>query len=212
MKTKGIFSLRFQVFIFAAISGFIPLLLAVFILYVNFMDFFEVRMEKEIMEIAMGVTQDVDVKKAFSYRPIDTELLQKTSNDLKSRSGAYVIFMDMNGSALIDPYPFHGRAEVMGEDKERVLKGETYISRSTAYSTPSIRAFVPIMSGERQVGAVVAAFLEPDIKLILSQLSRSVYIVLPLALLVILLLSMFLANSIKRRLFGMEPYEFGTRL
>jgi len=212
MKTKGIFSLRFQVFIFAAISGFIPLLLAVFILYVNFMDFFEVRMEKEIMEIAMGVTQDVDVKKAFSYRPINTELLQKTSNDLKSRSGAYVIFMDMNGSALIDPYPFHVRAEVMGEDKERVLKGETYISRSTAYSTPSIRAFVPIMSGERQVGAVVAAFLEPDIKLILSQLSRSVYIVLPLALLVILLLSMFLANSIKRRLFGMEPYEIGTRL
>ncbi len=212
MKTKGPFSLRFQVFVIASISGFIPLLLTISFLYISFMDFFEVRMEKEVMEIAMGVAGDDTVKKAFSREPIDIDLLQNVSNDLKSRSGAYVIFIDMTGSALIDPYPFQVHTEVMGEDKIRVLHGEAYISRSTAYSTPSIRAFAPIMNNDHQEGAVVAAFLEPDLKLILSQLYRSVYLVLPLALLVILLLSLFLANNIKKRLFGMEPHEIGTRL
>jgi len=212
MKNKGIYSLRFQVFVFVAISGLVPLLLTIFILYFNFMNFFEVRIDKEVMQIAREVAEDADIKQAFSTAPIDIQMLQQASNDLKSRTGAYVIFMDMSGSALIDPYPFQVRTEVMGEDKERILNGETYSSRSKAYSAPSIRAFVPILYNGQQVGAVVAAFLEPDIQLILSQFYESLYVVLPLALFVILILSLALANNIKKRLFGMEPNEIGTRL
>ncbi len=212
MRINGAFSLRFKVFIFAAISGLIPLLLTIVILFINFMTFFEERIEKEIMHIAMGVAEVSDVKNAFSFDPPQTDLLQKTSNDLKNRTGAYVFFMDMTGKALIDPYPFNVRAEVIGEDKNRVLRGEFYISRSSDYSTPSIRAFVPVLNNNRQVGAVVAAFLEPDLKLIFAQLEKSVYVVVPIALLLILILSMHLANNIKRKLFGMEPQEIATRL
>lgn len=212
MKRNKVFSLRTQVFVLASISGFIPLLLSIAVLYFNFMNFFEVRMEKEALEIAMGAAGDVDVQKAFSVYPPDISLLQKTSNELKNRTGSYVIFVDMTGTALIDPYPIHVRTEVMGEDRERILRGESYTSRSAAYSTPSIRAFTPIMNHNQQIGAVVAAFLEPDLKLILSQLSRTVYLVVPSTLLLILIMSMLLANNIKKRLFGMEPDEIGTRL
>lgn len=212
MKIKGIKSLKFQVFFLAAISASIPLLLSILTLHTNFIIFFEERIEKEIMEIAIGAAESNDVKNSLIVYPPNKELLQKTSNELKNRTGAYVFFIDMSGTALIDPFPFEVHTEVKGEDKDRVLQGDSIISRSSAFSTPSIRAFVPVKYNGRQIGAVVAAYLEPDIKLIISQLYQSVYIVLPLALVLILILSMFLANNIKKRLFGMEPQEIATYL
>ncbi len=212
MKAKKVFSLKFQVFIFTAISGFIPLIMTIGILYSDFVDFFEVRMEKEILEIAIGVAADAEVQTAFLSPSPRVDILQQTSNKLRTRTGAHAIFIDMNGVALIDPYPIHVRTQLMGEDKERVLQGDTYTSRSAAYSTPAIRAFAPVMYNGEQIGAVVAAFLEGDIDLMMSQLYNSVLFVVPLALVMILFLSFIFANNIKKRLFGMEPHEIGTRL
>jgi len=59
---------------------------------------------------------------------------------------------------------------------------------------------------------VIAAFLEPDIDLILSRLYESVYLVLPFAFVIILILSLLLANNIKKKLYGMEPFEIATKL
>ncbi|HHV65196.1 MAG TPA: sensor histidine kinase [Peptococcaceae bacterium] len=209
---KKFFTLRMQVFLLASISGVIPFILAIVFLYTNFTNFFEEQIEKEVLEIALGAAGDERVKKAFTSEKPDIRLLQEISNDYKNRTGSYVIFIDMSGTALIDPYPIHVHTQVIGEDREMILKGEAYTSRSSAYSTPSIRAFAPVMSDDRQIGAVVAAFLEPDLKLILNELYQSVYKAIPIAILLILILSLFLANNIKKRLFGMEPDEIGTRL
>ncbi|MGI6449842.1 MAG: ATP-binding protein [Desulfitobacteriia bacterium] len=209
---KRFLTLKTQVFLLAFFCGLIPFFLAIVFLYTNFTNFFEVHLEKEALEIALGAAENERVKKAFTSEKPDTRLLQAISNEYKNQTGSYVIFIDMTGTALIDPYPIHVHTQVIGEDREMILKGEAYTSRSSAYSTPSIRAFAPVMSNNQQIGAVVAAFLEPDIKLILRELYQSVYKIIPFALLLILILSLFLANNIKKRLFGMEPDEIGTRL
>ncbi|NLI93255.1 MAG: sensor histidine kinase [Peptococcaceae bacterium] len=212
MKTKNRFSLRFQVICFTVFCGFVPLLLTVSVLQYTFMHFFETRMEQHALEIAMWAANDIDVKKAYSMIPVDKDRLQKTANDLKNRTGAYIIFTDMRGISFVEPYSSRVWTTVVGGGEERVLQGETYTSRAIGVSGPAIRCFVPITVDDVQVGAVVAAFLEPDIQHILSQLYNSVYTVIPLALLILIILSMLLANNIKKRLFGMEPQEIGTRL
>ncbi len=104
------------------------------------------------MQIAMGVAEDADVKKAYSESPDQyRHFTDKNPMISRTQSGAYIIFMDTSGSALIDPYPFMVRTELVGEDRERVLQGESYTSRSAAYSAPAIRAFVPIYNYNNDV-------------------------------------------------------------
>jgi len=204
--------LKFQVIILSAISGSIPLLLTFLILQVNFMNFFEKRIEEQSMDIALQVSDNVNVKKAFSKLLPDKEILQQISNDLRKRTGAHVVFIDMMGTVLIQPYPSNSQLQIIGREKGRALKGESYTTKTVGESGRAIRAFVPLYNNNRQVGIVVAAFLEIDIRQILSQFYHSVYLSIPLAFLIIITLSIFLANSIKKHLFGMEPIEIATML
>lgn len=211
MKKRGFFSLSFQVFIFSAVCGLLPLLLTMTLLNDNFQYFLEDRLETEVLEIAMWASQDARVKEAYTAKPVQAEALEEFAQQIKNQTNAYVNFIDEQGIVLTQPDPSLTGEKIEFEE-ERALKGEIYVSRIEGYAGPAIRCFAPIYVNDIQVGTVIAAFLEPDIKHILSQLYRSVSIVLPLGLLLIVMLSLLLANNIKKRLFGMEPLEIGTKL
>lgn len=212
MKKRSFFSLSFQVFVFSAVCGLLPLLLTMTLLNDNFQHFFEDRLETEVMEIAMWAAQDTRVKEAYTTKPVQAEALEEFAQQIKNQTNAYVNFIDKQGIVLTQPDPSLVVEKIEIEEEERAFEGETYVRRIEGYAGPAIRCFAPIYDGNTQVGTVIAAFLEPDIKHILSQLYRSVNIVLPLALLLIVMLSLLLANNIKKRLFGMEPLEIGTKL
>ena len=169
-------------------------------------------MEKQVIEIAMWAANDVEVEQAYSNSVLDTDILQKTCNSIKNSTGAYIIFMDTDGIVLSHPFPSRIGYQIVGRQEGEPLATEPTVTRTEGYSGPAIKGYVPIYIEDRLVGGVVAAFLEPDIKHILSQMYRAVYAIVPLVLLLIIILSVLLANNIKKRLSGMEPGEIATRL
>lgn len=212
MKNRKIFTLRTQVFFFTAISAIIPLTLTIWLLHYNFLHFFIDRMEKQVIEIAMWAANDVEVEEAYLKSVPDTDILQNICNSIKNRTGAYIIFMDKDGIVLSHPFPSRVGSQIVDQQEGEPLATEPLVSRTEGYSGPAIKGYVPIYINDNILGGVVAAFLEPDIKHILSQMYRAVYTIIPLVLLLIIILSVLLANNIKRRLSGMEPSEITTRL
>lgn len=212
MRKKINFSLRAQVIFFTVLCGLIPLLLTTWVLHQNFLHFFIDRLEKQVQEIAMWAADDVVVKEAYSGLSPDKDTLQNTSNNIKNRTGAYIIFMNMDGKVLSHPFPTRIGSQVIGKQEGEPLPEGPYISRTEGYLGPAIRGYAPIYVNGKLIGGVMAAFLEPDIKHILSQMYKVVYAIIPVALFLITLLSIILANNIKKRLSGMEPGEIATRL
>ncbi|MGE4272705.1 MAG: ATP-binding protein [Desulfitobacterium sp.] len=206
-------SLRKEVFIYAMVIGFTPLFLTVWILQLSINQTFEKRIERESIDIAIQVSNNINVINTFSAILPDRELLQKVANDLRDRSGAHVVFLDIYGKSLIDPYPPNYGLQVIGKEKGRALKGETYTMKVDGSTGRAIRAFAPIINDEgRQKGVVVVAFLDPDIRLIISQVYESTSKAVPLAVIFIVALSSILARNIKKKLFGMEPIEIAKLL
>lgn len=207
------FTLKQEVFIYAIIIGLIPLILTIWILQLSVNEVFEERIEQEAMEIATQASQNITVINTFSEILPNRELLQSVANNLRERNGTHVVFLDIFGNALIDPYPPNYELQVIGKEKGRALKGETYTTMVEGQTGRAIRAFAPVINNEgRQKGVVVVAFLEPDIKMIISQVYKSISKALPLAIIFIISLSSILARSIKKRIFGMEPIEIATVL
>lgn len=204
-------SLQKEVFLYALIIGFMPLLLTLWVLQLSVNEAVEKRIEQEAIEIASQVSVNVNIINTFSQILPDRELLQSVSNNLRERNGAHVVFLDIFGKALIDPYPPNYGLQVIGNEKGRALKGETYTTKVEGVSGRAIRAFAPIINtAGKQKGVAVVAFLEPDIRMFTSQFYSSSITVLPLVIMIIIVLSSFLARSIKKRIFGMEPIEIAT--
>lgn len=206
-------SLRTEVFLFSTIIGFIPLILTVWILHLSVNQAFEERIQQEAMDIAIQVSKNITIINTFSEVLPNKEMLQSVSNDLRERNGAHVVFLDTFGQTLINPYPPNDGLQVIGKEKGRALKGETYTTKVEGRTGRAIRAFAPIINNDaKQKGVVVVAFLEPDIQVIISQVYTSISKAVPLAILFIITLSSILAYNIKRKLFGMEPIEIATLL
>ncbi|WP_051534215.1 ATP-binding protein [Desulfitibacter alkalitolerans] len=206
--------LRVRVFATTAISGLIPLIIAVTILHYNFINSFEEQIRSQAMDIAMLAVDRRDVKMAYSTANPSDEL-QQIANDIQLRTKAvFVVFMDMEGKRYSHPNESLIGQYFTGGDEGPVLqKGESYTSKAVGISGPSIRAFVPVFDlNNQQVGAVSVGFWEPDISLILSKIYKIFYLVLPLGLIIILVFSVLLARSIKNLIFGMEPIEIATLL
>jgi len=206
-------TLKQEVFIYAIIIGFIPLFLTIWILNVSVNQVFEDRIKQEAMDLATQTSQNINIINTFADILPNREILQSTANELRERNGAHVVFLDIYGTALINPYPPNYELQVIGNEKGRALKGVSYTTLVEGHTGRVIRAFAPIKTIEgRQKGVVVVAFLEPDIELIISQVYKSISTALPLTILLIITLSSILAHSIKSRIFGMEPIEIATVL
>ncbi|HHV65957.1 MAG TPA: sensor histidine kinase [Peptococcaceae bacterium] len=206
-------TLQKEVYTYALIIGFIPLFITIWLLQLSVNQTLEKRIESEAIDIATQVSKNASVINTFSQILPDRNLLQTIANDLRERKGAHVVFLDMYGKALIDPYPPNYGLQIIGKEKGRALKGETYTTILEGDTGRAIRAFAPIMNtSDRQKGVVVVAFLEPDIKTILSQFYNSIAKAVPIAIILIITLSTMLSRSIKRRIFGMEPIEIATLL
>lgn len=204
--------LRVRVFITTAISGLIPLILAVSILHFSFIDSFEDQIANQAMDIATLTSQRQDVKiGCFSETPAND--LQTIAEEIRSDThAAFVVFIDKKGNRHSHPNEALIGLPFTGGDEGPALQGQSYTSKAVGISGPSIRAFAPIFSDSEQIGAVAVGYFEPGISMTLSKIYKIFYIVIPLSFFLIVFFSMLLANNIKNLIFGMEPIEIATLL
>ena len=202
-----------EIFLCTFLMGIFPLIVTSFLLKSSVNSSIERRIEQEAIDIAIQVSGNLNVVSTFSGLLPNREILQSIANECRKRNGAHVVFLNINGLPLINPYPPNTGLQVIGQEKGRALLGGTYTAMIKGDMGRVIRAFAPIYNYDgRQKGVTVVAFLEPDIIEILSQVYQALLITLPIAIAFILLFSFILAYHIKKKLFGMEPIEIATQL
>lgn len=125
----------------------------------------------------------------------------------------FIVVIDMNAIRISHPDPAKVGKPMVGNDEGRVLKGEAYFSSAQGSLGPSQRAFMPVFNGsDRQVGAVVVGILTSSIDQAAARVNQPILSALTLALLIGVVLSVMLSNSIKKILFGLEPLEIARQL
>ncbi|SHM09921.1 two-component system, CitB family, sensor histidine kinase DctS [Caldanaerovirga acetigignens] len=173
----------------------------------------ENQMANNVMNIARAVATDPVVISAF-YLPHPEEVLQPYAERIRKNSNniEYITIINMNRERYSHPNPNNIGKKFVGGDEERVLKGETYISKAVGTLGPSLRAFTPIMDGNKQIGAVAVGILTRDINKVQKRIIRSIILVMIIAMTIGAIGSYFLSKNIKNEIFGLEPYQIAKVL
>ena len=100
---------------------------------------------------------------------------------------------------------------VGGDNKGVLLEGKSYVSKATGSLGPSLRGKVPIHNQENEIiGVVSVGFSMDDIHGAVEVYGKRVFWITIIGLLIGVIGSIYLAGSIKRMMFGMEPEEISS--
>ncbi len=125
----------------------------------------------------------------------------------------FVVVFDMQGIRKSHPNEERVGQPLVGGDENRALLGEEYISFAKGTLGPSLRAFSPVRAKDgRQVGAVVVGILLDDVENAVNKSQTIIYWATAFGLFAGLVGAVALARSVKRTLFGLEPFAIAKLL
>lgn len=212
MKSKVLFSLRskigflvfFLVLLSTGISGAM--------LIEKVFEAIEKELGQRALSIARSVAQVDEVINTVGT-PIGFQIIQPVAEKIRLATDVeYVIVFDMNRIRYSSPLPDKIGSVFQGGDEAASLAEHAYVSRAYGVLGPSIRAFVPIMKGSKQVGVVVVGMITPTYLKLLTEYRSDLYFTLLIGLGFGLLGAFLLAYNIKRQMFNMEPGEIARLL
>lgn len=131
----------------------------------------------------------------------------RAANDL-----LFIVVMDMDGIRLTHPDPRRIGEHFVGGDEIDVLKGYESVSEAKGTLGPSMRIFVPVSSGSKQIGAIAVGISMDKVNRAAGESRQVTYWVLALGGLTGMAGAFVLARQIKRIMLGMEPVEITTLL
>lgn len=124
----------------------------------------------------------------------------------------YVVVMDMDRVRYSHPVQSLIGTISTGADEGSAFAEHTYVSKAKGELGTALRAFVPIMNDNVQVGVALVGRIMPTVGQVLLDLSSQAYIVLLLSLLFGFWGSWKLAQHIKQQMFELEPHEIARLL
>ena len=165
-------------------------------------------LEERVREVAHITAVSPTVISGLSGRGPVNEI-QTYANKLMRLSGVqFVVVADMKGDRKSHPNSSILERQIVGGDFEAALHGREYISHARGTLGNSLRAYVPVYDDAgKQIGIVLVGILMTNVD---AAMKRCVVSLLPglcLGLSVGLAGAFLLSKSIKKILFGMEPYE-----
>ncbi|MBM7599271.1 CitB family two-component system sensor histidine kinase MalK [Virgibacillus halotolerans] len=144
-----------------------------------------------------GVTRDVESNKIQTY----TEMVQEDTNV------DYIVVMDNDHIRRSHPVEENIGQYFVGNDEDKAFEGEQYTSVAEGTLGDSMRAFVPIWNGDKQVGVVAVGILLDRVEDAVSSSQYIVYIGIAAGLIVGGIGAILLARRVKQTLYGLEPRE-----
>ncbi|HDX8369538.1 TPA: sensor histidine kinase [Aeromonas dhakensis] len=141
----------------------------------------------------------------------DTARLNVLVERIRAEVGAsYIVIGDKEARRLVHPNADRIGQPMMGDDPQRALQGESYISRAQGSLGVSVRGKSPIRDELGQIiGVVSVGYLVRDIE---ADLQGFLHFGLAMTLLIVLLNSLaatWLSRRYKRALLGFEPEQMG---
>ncbi|SJZ36211.1 ATP-binding protein [Selenihalanaerobacter shriftii] len=211
MSTR--FSLRFKIMVLVILILNLVLLLVGTIIIDHMRDLEINQLKKNAMDIAQSVARIPSIANSIGLERNISDIQSIAEKIRKNTQADFVVVMGMDGIRYSHPKKDRLGEHFVGGDELRVLnKGESYISQAVGTLGPSIRAFVPIKRGDRQVGAVAVGILLKDIEKRIGAISKSIYIALLFGDILGIIGSILLANNVKKSIFGLEPIEIAKLL
>ncbi|RXT09042.1 sensor histidine kinase [Ammoniphilus sp. CFH 90114] len=211
-KTNTTFSLRFKI----GVLVFCLVLLSTGISGTMLIEKVYTAIEKELGQRALSIARTVSqVDEVTNYigTPVGPQIIQPIADKIRLATNVeYIVVMDMDRVRYSHPIPEMIGTVFEGGDEGPAFAEHAYISRAVGVNGPSIRAFVPLMRGSKQVGVVVVGMVTPTYLKLLEEYRNDLYFSLFVALFIGFIGAFLLAYNIKKQMFNMEPNEIARLL
>ncbi|RLL43890.1 sensor histidine kinase [Oceanobacillus piezotolerans] len=164
----------------------------------------------------------LNLSKTISFMPSIIEafesedppkIIQPIAERIRMETGAeFVVVGNRDRIRYSHPVESQIGKQMVGGDSERVFQeGEYYISKAQGSLGLSIRGKAPIFNENSQIiGIVSVGFLVEDVReLVVKNISKELYISV-IAVIISILCSYFLAKSIRKDIYGLEPFQIAN--
>lgn len=205
LKKKMILLIGLLIFAIVSVMG----------VFLNY--FLEDTLKSQLGEQALSVAETVALNpaigKAFKEEDPAATIQSLISPVQQSIDAEFIVVGNGEEIRYSHPNPEQIGKKMIGEDNERaLLYGESYVSESTGSLGKSLRAKVPVYSGDEVIGVVSVGFLADDIQTLISNYKQELWLMLLVIGLVGFAAAIGIATYIKRSLHGLEPEEISHLL
>lgn len=176
-------------------------------------DTLEAQMGEQALSVAESVALNPDIAAAFKTQDPAAIIQPLVSPVQQSTAAEFIVVGNRDEIRYSHPNPEQIGKKMVGEDNERALNnGESYVSEATGTLGNSLRAKVPIYSGDDIIGVVSVGFLAKDIQTLIGDYNHELWLMLLIIGLVGIIVAIAIATYIKRKLHGLEPEEISRLL
>jgi two-component system CitB family sensor kinase/two-component system sensor histidine kinase DctS len=212
MRRKQTMKIETQIMILVVVLLSLSLLISATLANMWLDRFLHDKVEDNISNIASFVAADYDIQRALALKDPGGEIQTIVQNYLDSIEDiTFIVVTDNESIRYSHPVPERVGERFVGGDEKRVIeKGESYISESVGTLGQSLRAFEPILYEGEQVGFVAVGTLVESIAVARQETLNTIIIWVILSLVIGIIGSFAIANSIKKSLLGLEPDHIVT--
>jgi sensor histidine kinase regulating citrate/malate metabolism len=168
---------------------------------------------KKLLSIARMMAADPRIAAAFAL-PEPALAIQPLAEEIRGiTQTSFVVVFNMDTIRYSHPFVDRLGKPFVGGDEKRALAGETYLSQAKGTLGISQRAFAPIYDSRgRQLGVVSVGLLLTEVRQRQQQAVFTLYVMAFVGILMGLAGAVILSRSIKKAIFGLEPYQIGALL
>ncbi|RAN87401.1 histidine kinase [Bacillus sp. SRB_28] len=188
------------------------LLLTSYLFYYILSETVEDQIGKRALHVAKTVAAIPEIQEAFQ-KENPASIIQPIAEKIRIETDAdFIVVGNKDGIRYAHPKRDKiGEAMVGGDNKGVLLEGKSYVSKATGSLGPSLRGKVPIRNQDNEIiGVVSVGFSMDDIHGAIEVYGKRVFWITITGLLIGIIGSVYLAKSIKRMMFGMEPEEISS--
>ena len=212
MKTR-IISLQSRIFLLIIVIVFLSVGVKTYLENRYFKNYILNSGAEKVLYVAKLTANDSRIIEAFELSDPSTIIQPLAEKIREITNTSFVVVMNMDSIRYSHPNIKNIGRYFVGGDEGKAKSGETYVSQARGTLGISQRAFVPIYNkkniqiGIVSVGLLITALEEKNI------LIKKILLITALISIIIGLLGgIFLANNIKKNIFGLEPYQIATLL
>lgn len=171
----------------------------------------ENRLGQHALDIAHSVAQIEEIQQNLD-KPDGYLIIQPIADGIRKRTEAeFIVVIDMEGVRYSHSAPDRIGKTIVGGDEGPVLQGQEYTSKAVGTLGPSLRAFVPLFRDDgEQVGAIVVGIMMTEVNALKGELRGWIFFAIALGLIIGVFGSNYLAENIKKAIFGLEPHEIAA--
>lgn len=210
-KLKRI-KLQHRIIVFIVILIFIIVIQTSALFYHTLSSTIENQIATRALNVSKTVASMKEIREAFQTEE-PWRKVQPIAERVRVETGAeYVVIGDKHGIRLAHPRMERIGEKMVGGDNDRALiYGQSYVSKATGTLGPALRGKSPILDNNGEIiGIVSVGFLMEDIEDVISHYDNPIVWIALSGLVIGVLGSIYLAYSIKKLIFGLEPEEIAS--